>query len=90
MGVRPNPSAAPLAIPACSASPELKAMVFWVVDQRLMARRPRTRTPPARGPPSQQSTWRSPRQRTCGEWPPRPATGSGRHTLDGRPGIGST
>eukprot|EP00969_Alexandrium_andersonii_P252141 11144442-Alexandrium_andersonii.AAC.1 len=31
----PRPSAAPLATPANSASPELKAMVFWVVDQRL-------------------------------------------------------
>eukprot|EP00969_Alexandrium_andersonii_P151107 6681301-Alexandrium_andersonii.AAC.1 len=44
--VRPKPSAAPLTIPASSASPELKAMVFWVVDQCLMAREPRTHTPP--------------------------------------------
>eukprot|EP00969_Alexandrium_andersonii_P152569 6746327-Alexandrium_andersonii.AAC.1 len=28
-----------------SASPELKAMVFWVVDQCLMACCPRARTP---------------------------------------------
>eukprot|EP00969_Alexandrium_andersonii_P014947 653506-Alexandrium_andersonii.AAC.1 len=33
-------------MPASSASPELKAMVFWVVDQRLMACWPRTHTPP--------------------------------------------
>eukprot|EP00969_Alexandrium_andersonii_P087689 3868435-Alexandrium_andersonii.AAC.1 len=33
-------------MPASSASPELKAMAFWVVDQGLMARKPRTRTPP--------------------------------------------
>eukprot|EP00969_Alexandrium_andersonii_P147195 6508535-Alexandrium_andersonii.AAC.1 len=46
MAVRPNPSAAPLTIPASSASPELKAMVFWVVGQCLTARNPRTRTPP--------------------------------------------
>eukprot|EP00969_Alexandrium_andersonii_P294846 13032607-Alexandrium_andersonii.AAC.1 len=46
MAVRPSPSAAPLTIPASSASPELKAMVFWVVDQCLMARAPRMRTPP--------------------------------------------
>eukprot|EP00969_Alexandrium_andersonii_P008484 370247-Alexandrium_andersonii.AAC.1 len=46
MAVRPTPSAAPLTIPASSASPELKAMVFWVIDQCLMACCPRTRTPP--------------------------------------------
>eukprot|EP00969_Alexandrium_andersonii_P127023 5614138-Alexandrium_andersonii.AAC.1 len=32
----------PLTIPASSASPELKAMVVWVVDQCLMACCPRT------------------------------------------------
>eukprot|EP00969_Alexandrium_andersonii_P230960 10199870-Alexandrium_andersonii.AAC.1 len=32
-------------MPANSASPELNAMVFWVVNQCLMAREPRTRTP---------------------------------------------
>eukprot|EP00969_Alexandrium_andersonii_P099741 4399920-Alexandrium_andersonii.AAC.1 len=37
MDVRPRPSAAPLTIPASSASPELKAMVFCVDDQCLMA-----------------------------------------------------
>eukprot|EP00969_Alexandrium_andersonii_P347477 15363436-Alexandrium_andersonii.AAC.1 len=46
MAVRPSPSAAPFTMPANSASPEFKAMVFWVVDQRLMACRPRTHTPP--------------------------------------------
>eukprot|EP00969_Alexandrium_andersonii_P132586 5862842-Alexandrium_andersonii.AAC.1 len=33
-------------MPASSASPELKAMVFCVVDRCLMARAPRTHTPP--------------------------------------------
>eukprot|EP00969_Alexandrium_andersonii_P109162 4815895-Alexandrium_andersonii.AAC.1 len=33
-------------MPANSASPELRAMVFCAVDQCLMARSPRTRTPP--------------------------------------------
>eukprot|EP00969_Alexandrium_andersonii_P217576 9611123-Alexandrium_andersonii.AAC.1 len=33
-------------MPASSASPELKAMVFSVVDQCLVARVPRTHTPP--------------------------------------------
>eukprot|EP00969_Alexandrium_andersonii_P367579 15471024-Alexandrium_andersonii.AAC.1 len=33
-------------MPASSASPELRAMVFWVVDQCLMARVPRAHTPP--------------------------------------------
>eukprot|EP00969_Alexandrium_andersonii_P151213 6686082-Alexandrium_andersonii.AAC.1 len=46
MATRPRPSAAPWTTPANSASPELKAMVFCVVDQCLMARRPRTHTPP--------------------------------------------
>eukprot|EP00969_Alexandrium_andersonii_P251083 11097755-Alexandrium_andersonii.AAC.1 len=46
MATRPRPSAAPLTMPASSACPELKAMVFCVVDQCLMARRPRTHTPP--------------------------------------------
>eukprot|EP00969_Alexandrium_andersonii_P298843 13210552-Alexandrium_andersonii.AAC.1 len=46
MAARPIPSAAPLAIPASSASPELKALVFCVVDQCLMARIPLTHTPP--------------------------------------------
>eukprot|EP00969_Alexandrium_andersonii_P031660 1383457-Alexandrium_andersonii.AAC.1 len=55
MAVRPNPSAAPFTLPASSASPELKAMVFWVVDQCLMARCPRMHAPPARGPPSKQT-----------------------------------
>eukprot|EP00969_Alexandrium_andersonii_P202349 8941038-Alexandrium_andersonii.AAC.1 len=45
MAVRPRPSAAPLTMPASSASPELNAMVFCVVDQRLMARMPLTHTP---------------------------------------------
>eukprot|EP00969_Alexandrium_andersonii_P162441 7180308-Alexandrium_andersonii.AAC.1 len=42
-------------MPASSASPGLKAMVFWVVGDCLTAREPRTRTPPARGPPSPQT-----------------------------------
>eukprot|EP00969_Alexandrium_andersonii_P373416 15483978-Alexandrium_andersonii.AAC.1 len=46
MAVRPNPSAAPLTIPANSASPELRAVVAWAVDQRLTARSPRVHTPP--------------------------------------------
>eukprot|EP00969_Alexandrium_andersonii_P359326 15452933-Alexandrium_andersonii.AAC.1 len=33
-------------MPASSASPELNAMVFWVVDQCLMAHEPRTHAPP--------------------------------------------
>eukprot|EP00969_Alexandrium_andersonii_P161000 7115104-Alexandrium_andersonii.AAC.1 len=33
-------------MPASSASPELKAMVFCVVDQRLVAREPLRQTPP--------------------------------------------
>eukprot|EP00969_Alexandrium_andersonii_P018365 802997-Alexandrium_andersonii.AAC.1 len=41
----PGPSAAPLTTPASSASPELSAAVFRVVDQRFSARRPRTETP---------------------------------------------
>eukprot|EP00969_Alexandrium_andersonii_P108979 4807466-Alexandrium_andersonii.AAC.1 len=40
------PSAAPLTMPASSASPELSATVFCVVDQCLMACAPRTQTPP--------------------------------------------
>eukprot|EP00969_Alexandrium_andersonii_P135200 5980813-Alexandrium_andersonii.AAC.1 len=35
-----NPSADPLAIPASSASPELRAIVFWVVDKCLITREP--------------------------------------------------
>eukprot|EP00969_Alexandrium_andersonii_P061933 2730202-Alexandrium_andersonii.AAC.1 len=46
LAVRPNPSAAPLTIPASSASRELKEMVFWVVVQCLMACCPRMHTPP--------------------------------------------
>eukprot|EP00969_Alexandrium_andersonii_P046802 2053742-Alexandrium_andersonii.AAC.1 len=46
MAVRPNPSAAPSTMPASSASPELKAMVFSVVGQCLMACNPRAHTPP--------------------------------------------
>eukprot|EP00969_Alexandrium_andersonii_P308888 13651190-Alexandrium_andersonii.AAC.1 len=46
MAVRPKPSAAPLKIPASSASLELKTMVSWVMDQCLMACSPRTRAPP--------------------------------------------
>eukprot|EP00969_Alexandrium_andersonii_P213051 9408527-Alexandrium_andersonii.AAC.1 len=49
MAARPKPSAAPLATTASSASPELKAMVFWVVDQCLMACEQRARSS-ARGP----------------------------------------
>eukprot|EP00969_Alexandrium_andersonii_P365949 15467366-Alexandrium_andersonii.AAC.1 len=46
MAAGPKPSAAPLPMLASSASPELKAMVFGVVDQCLMACAPRTHTPP--------------------------------------------
>eukprot|EP00969_Alexandrium_andersonii_P170659 7544745-Alexandrium_andersonii.AAC.1 len=46
MAARPSPSAAPFTIPARSASPELKAMVFWVDDQCSMACWPRMHTPP--------------------------------------------
>eukprot|EP00969_Alexandrium_andersonii_P122734 5425650-Alexandrium_andersonii.AAC.1 len=45
MAARPSPSAAPFTIPANSASPELKATVFWVVGQCLTACWPRVRTP---------------------------------------------
>ena len=30
---RPRPSPAPLTMPPSSASPELRAIVFWVLDQ---------------------------------------------------------
>eukprot|EP00969_Alexandrium_andersonii_P263652 11653315-Alexandrium_andersonii.AAC.1 len=42
----PSPSAAPLATPANSASPDLKAMVFCAVDQRVTAHNPRAHAPP--------------------------------------------
>eukprot|EP00969_Alexandrium_andersonii_P153138 6771880-Alexandrium_andersonii.AAC.1 len=45
IAVRPNPCAAPFTIPASSASQALRAMVFWVVGQCLMACCPRTHTP---------------------------------------------
>eukprot|EP00969_Alexandrium_andersonii_P035848 1570877-Alexandrium_andersonii.AAC.1 len=45
IAVRPKPSAAPLPMPASSASPEIKAMVFSVVDQCLTACEPRARSP---------------------------------------------
>eukprot|EP00969_Alexandrium_andersonii_P094331 4167712-Alexandrium_andersonii.AAC.1 len=43
----PMPAAAPCAMPANSASPELGAIVFSVVGQRLMARAPTTRGSPS-------------------------------------------
>eukprot|EP00969_Alexandrium_andersonii_P065075 2864970-Alexandrium_andersonii.AAC.1 len=46
MDVMPRPSAAPVTIPASSASPELSAIVFCVVDQCLTACAPRMQTPP--------------------------------------------
>eukprot|EP00969_Alexandrium_andersonii_P323179 14279788-Alexandrium_andersonii.AAC.1 len=46
MEAMPTPSAAPFTMPASSASPELSAIVFCVVDQCLMARAPRAQTPP--------------------------------------------
>eukprot|EP00969_Alexandrium_andersonii_P184266 8141757-Alexandrium_andersonii.AAC.1 len=46
MAARPRPSAGPLATPASPASPELKAMVFCVVDQCLTARKPLAHAPP--------------------------------------------
>eukprot|EP00969_Alexandrium_andersonii_P256494 11338843-Alexandrium_andersonii.AAC.1 len=46
MTTRPKPSAAPLTMPARPAFPELKATVLRAVDQCLMARNPRTHTPP--------------------------------------------
>eukprot|EP00969_Alexandrium_andersonii_P113588 5019818-Alexandrium_andersonii.AAC.1 len=42
----PMPSADPLTIPASSASPELRAIVFWVVGQCLITRDPHIATPP--------------------------------------------
>eukprot|EP00969_Alexandrium_andersonii_P058833 2592757-Alexandrium_andersonii.AAC.1 len=49
MAARPMPSAAPLTIPGSSASPELKAMVFCVANQCLMACIPRMHRPPLVG-----------------------------------------
>eukprot|EP00969_Alexandrium_andersonii_P338000 14937494-Alexandrium_andersonii.AAC.1 len=46
IAVRPSPSAAPFTMPASSASPELKAIFFWVVDQCFMASWPRMHTAP--------------------------------------------
>eukprot|EP00969_Alexandrium_andersonii_P309148 13661733-Alexandrium_andersonii.AAC.1 len=46
MATNPRPSATPLATTASSASPALKATVFWAVDPCFMARVPRVRTPP--------------------------------------------
>eukprot|EP00969_Alexandrium_andersonii_P117953 5217496-Alexandrium_andersonii.AAC.1 len=43
----PTPSAAPLRMPPSSASPELSAIVFCVVDQCLMVCSPRMQTPRA-------------------------------------------
>eukprot|EP00969_Alexandrium_andersonii_P288497 12753964-Alexandrium_andersonii.AAC.1 len=40
------PSAAPSAIPASSASPELTAMAFWVVGHRLITQGPHIAAPP--------------------------------------------
>eukprot|EP00969_Alexandrium_andersonii_P055260 2435063-Alexandrium_andersonii.AAC.1 len=42
----PTPSAVPFTMPANSASPELSAMVFCVVDQCFMVRTPHTQAPP--------------------------------------------
>eukprot|EP00969_Alexandrium_andersonii_P311676 13772276-Alexandrium_andersonii.AAC.1 len=46
MDAMPRPSAAPFMMPANSASPELSAIVFCVVDQCLTVCSPRTQTPP--------------------------------------------
>eukprot|EP00969_Alexandrium_andersonii_P034160 1493814-Alexandrium_andersonii.AAC.1 len=46
MAVSPRPSVAPVTIPADSASPELKAMVFRVMDQHFLVCCPRRHTPP--------------------------------------------
>eukprot|EP00969_Alexandrium_andersonii_P088674 3912466-Alexandrium_andersonii.AAC.1 len=46
MEAMPMPSAAPFTMPANSASPELSAIVFCVVDQCLTVRAPRIQTPP--------------------------------------------
>eukprot|EP00969_Alexandrium_andersonii_P147696 6530727-Alexandrium_andersonii.AAC.1 len=40
------PPAAPVTMPATSVPPELSVIVFYVVDQRLMACTPRRQTPP--------------------------------------------
>eukprot|EP00969_Alexandrium_andersonii_P113884 5034082-Alexandrium_andersonii.AAC.1 len=42
----PMPSAAPLTIPASSASPERRAIVFWVEDQCLITWDSRVAAPP--------------------------------------------
>eukprot|EP00969_Alexandrium_andersonii_P158334 6995537-Alexandrium_andersonii.AAC.1 len=42
----PMSSAAPFTMPPRSAPPELSAIVFCVVDQRLMVRTPRRQNPP--------------------------------------------
>eukprot|EP00969_Alexandrium_andersonii_P058744 2589029-Alexandrium_andersonii.AAC.1 len=55
MAARPRPSAAPFATPTSSSAPELEAMVFRVVGQRLTARNPLARTPPQGGLPSAQA-----------------------------------
>eukprot|EP00969_Alexandrium_andersonii_P194099 8573885-Alexandrium_andersonii.AAC.1 len=54
MAVRPSPSAAPLTAPARSASPELKAMVFWI-GPMLDGVLPAHAHSPARGPSGQQA-----------------------------------
>eukprot|EP00969_Alexandrium_andersonii_P088899 3923526-Alexandrium_andersonii.AAC.1 len=41
-----RPSADPSTTPASSASAELRAIVFWVVDQRLIVREPHMAAPP--------------------------------------------
>eukprot|EP00969_Alexandrium_andersonii_P117219 5184424-Alexandrium_andersonii.AAC.1 len=46
MGAMPRPSAAPFTMPANSASPELSAIVFCEMGQRLTARTPHIQTPP--------------------------------------------
>eukprot|EP00969_Alexandrium_andersonii_P090904 4012773-Alexandrium_andersonii.AAC.1 len=43
---RPVPSAAPLTIPASSASPKLRAIVFWAKDQCLITHAPLMAAPP--------------------------------------------
>eukprot|EP00969_Alexandrium_andersonii_P096781 4272503-Alexandrium_andersonii.AAC.1 len=67
-------------MPASSASPELKAMVFWVVDQCFIACWPRARAPPH----VDRRVWRQP-VKSASTYvripPPHPAMGNGTRTM---------
>eukprot|EP00969_Alexandrium_andersonii_P189516 8372862-Alexandrium_andersonii.AAC.1 len=60
-------------MPAIPASPELSAMVFWVLDLGLTARNPRA---PANGPPGAQAPSKVRVDVRANSAPFRPATGS--------------